>query len=73
MASDNDLEAQKSATEYAFRRRVHEMTQAKTELLWQQNQTAAEIQVGWRACSHWGEIPGFLLNADTLNESTDYE
>lgn len=44
MASDNDLEAQKSATEYAFRRRVHEMTQAKTELLWQQNQTAAEIQ-----------------------------
>ena len=45
MQSDNDLEAQKTATEYAFRRRVHEMTQAKNELEWQQHQTAAEIQV----------------------------
>lgn len=44
MQSDNDLEAQKTATEYAYRRRVHEMNQAKTELQWQQNQTAAEIQ-----------------------------
>jgi tektin-2 len=43
MQSDNDLEAQKTGTEYAFRRRLHEMTQAKNELEWQQKQTADEI------------------------------
>jgi len=32
----NDLEAQRQATEYAFRKRVHETNQAKSELEWQQ-------------------------------------
>ena len=31
----NDLEAQKIATEYAFRRRIHEFERAKDELEWQ--------------------------------------
>lgn len=33
----NDLEAQRQATEYAFRKRIHETNQAKSELEWQQN------------------------------------
>ena len=32
----NDLEAQWTATNYAFRRRIHELEQAKQELEWQQ-------------------------------------
>lgn len=32
---DNDLEAQKLATEYAFRKRIHETERAKKELEWQ--------------------------------------
>ena len=32
---DNDLEAQKLGTEYAFRKRIHEMERAKKELEWQ--------------------------------------
>lgn len=31
----NDLEAQKQATEYAFRKRIHEFERAKDELEWQ--------------------------------------
>lgn len=31
----NDLEAQKTATEYAFRKRIHEFQRAKDELEWQ--------------------------------------
>lgn len=31
----NDLEAQKVATEYAFRKRIHEFERAKDELEWQ--------------------------------------
>ena len=33
--TENDLEAQKVATEYAFRRRIHEFERAKDELEWQ--------------------------------------
>lgn len=33
--TDNDLEAQKIATEYAFRRRIHEFERARDELEWQ--------------------------------------
>lgn len=33
----NDLEAQRQATEYAFRKRIHETNQTKSELEWQQN------------------------------------
>lgn len=32
----NDLEAQRKASEYAFRKRTHESQQAKSELEWQQ-------------------------------------
>lgn len=32
---DNDLEAQKLASEYAFRKRIHETERAKKELEWQ--------------------------------------
>jgi len=39
----NDLEAQRKATEYEFRKRIHETDQAKNELEWQQNKTKDEI------------------------------
>ena len=32
----NDLEAQRQASEYAYRKRLHEMEQVKSELEWQQ-------------------------------------
>ena len=32
----NDLEAQRQASEYAFRKRIHETNQARSELEWQQ-------------------------------------
>merc|ERR1712180_254196 len=41
----NDLEAQRRATEYEFRKRIHESEQAKNELEWQQKQTKDEIAV----------------------------
>merc|ERR1711936_12386 len=39
----NDLDAQKQATEYAFRKRIHEFERAKDELEWQKKNTEAEI------------------------------
>merc|ERR1712080_471287 len=39
----NDLESQRKATEYEFRKRIHETEQAKNELEWQQNKTKDEI------------------------------
>ena len=33
--TENDLDAQKGATEYAYRKRLHETEQAKEELEWQ--------------------------------------
>ncbi|KAK3744964.1 hypothetical protein QZH41_008492 [Actinostola sp. cb2023] len=39
----NDLEAQRKASEYAFRKRTHESQQAKSELEWQQKNTDKEI------------------------------
>lgn len=33
--TENDLEAQRISTEYAFRRRIHEFQRAKDELEWQ--------------------------------------
>ena len=33
--TENDLEAQRIASEYAFRRRIHEFERAKDELEWQ--------------------------------------
>jgi len=44
MQAENDIDAQKNATEYAFRRRIHETSRAKDELEWQQKQTMSEIQ-----------------------------
>ena len=35
--SKNDLEAQRRATEYSYRKRIHETKQAKSELEWQQH------------------------------------
>ena len=42
MQANNDIEAQKTATEYAFRRRIHETARAKDELMWQQSQVNTE-------------------------------
>ncbi|XP_067679176.1 tektin-2-like [Haliotis asinina] len=39
----NDLEAQRIATEYAFRKRIHEFERAKDELEWQKKNTEEEI------------------------------
>lgn len=39
----NDLEAQRQATEYAYRKRLHEMDQTRSELEWQQKNTREEI------------------------------
>jgi len=39
----NDLEAQRRATEYAYRKRIHESEQAKNELEWQEKNTKTEI------------------------------
>ncbi|CAH1255246.1 TEKT2 [Branchiostoma lanceolatum] len=39
----NDLEAQRNASEFAFRKRIHETDQAKKELEWQQKNTKEEI------------------------------
>ncbi len=36
--STSDLNAQKNATEFAMRRRIHEAEQAKDELNWQKKQ-----------------------------------
>jgi len=44
MQANNDIEAQKTSTEYAFRRRLHETARAKDELMWQQGQTMREIK-----------------------------
>nr|WLD15744.1 tektin 2 [Platynereis dumerilii] len=41
--TDNDLAAQKNATDYAIRKRMHEMKQAIDELKWQKEQTEEEI------------------------------
>lgn len=41
--STSDLNAQKNATEFAMRRRIHEAEQAKDELNWQKKQTEDEI------------------------------
>ncbi|KAL5021859.1 hypothetical protein ScPMuIL_001014 [Solemya velum] len=42
--TENDLEAQRIATEYAFRKRIHEFERAKDELEWQKKNTEEEIQ-----------------------------
>lgn len=41
--TDNDLEAQKTATEYGFRKRIREFERALDELNWQKAQTEEEI------------------------------
>ncbi|ESO88252.1 hypothetical protein LOTGIDRAFT_193495 [Lottia gigantea] len=41
--TDNDLEAQKIATEFALRKRIHEFERAKDELEWQKKNTEDEI------------------------------
>ncbi|XP_041359465.1 tektin-2-like [Gigantopelta aegis] len=41
--TDNDLEAQRIATEYALRKRIHEFERAKDELEWQKKNTEEEI------------------------------
>merc|ERR1711893_254772 len=39
----NDLEAQRLAVNYAFRNRIHEFEQAKSELIWQKERTEEEL------------------------------
>ncbi|CAH1773590.1 unnamed protein product [Owenia fusiformis] len=41
--TDNDQEAQKQATEYDLRKRIHEFERAKDELEWQKKNTEEEI------------------------------
>ncbi|CAD5111997.1 DgyrCDS1249 [Dimorphilus gyrociliatus] len=43
--TQNDLNSQKKATDYAVRKRIHEFEQAKDELEWQKKQTEDEIAV----------------------------
>lgn len=40
----NDLEAQRQATEFSYRKRIHETEQTKSELEWQQRNTKQEIE-----------------------------
>lgn len=42
---DNDLEAQRIATEYAYRKRIHEFERAKGELEWQKKNVSESNQV----------------------------
>ncbi|XP_014352741.1 tektin-2 [Latimeria chalumnae] len=42
--TNNELEAQRIATEFAFRKRIHEFEQAYDELKWQQTNTKEEIE-----------------------------
>lgn len=44
MQAENDIVAQQNATEFAFRRRLHETSRAKDELEWQRKQTMNEIK-----------------------------
>ena len=39
----NDLDAQKQATEYAFRKRIHEFERAKDELEWQKKNVSYDL------------------------------
>lgn len=39
----NDLNAQHNATDFAFRKRIHEFVRSKDELEWQKKQTEEEI------------------------------
>uniref|UniRef100_H2ZLS4 Tektin n=1 Tax=Ciona savignyi TaxID=51511 RepID=H2ZLS4_CIOSA len=39
----NELEAQRSATEFSYRKRLHELERAEGELVWQQKNTKEEI------------------------------
>jgi len=41
--TSNDLESQRLATNYAFRNRIHEFEQAKSELIWQKERTEEEL------------------------------
>ncbi|ETE66299.1 Tektin-2, partial [Ophiophagus hannah] len=41
--TDNELEAQRVATEFAFRKRIHELEKALDELRWQEKNTLEEI------------------------------
>lgn len=41
----NDIEAQRQATEYAFRKRIHETNQAKSELEWQQRNVSDFLNI----------------------------
>jgi len=43
--TSNDLEAQRLKTEYAFRKRIHEVQMSKDEVEWQQSNTKKEIDV----------------------------
>lgn len=40
----NDLDAQKQATEYAFRKRIHEFERAKDELEWQKKNVGSLVK-----------------------------
>ena len=41
----NDLEAQRQASEYSFRKRIHETNQARSELEWQQKNVCVSLGI----------------------------
>lgn len=41
----NDLEAQRRATEYSYRKRIHETKQTKNELEWQQRNVRKQVKI----------------------------
>lgn len=43
--TDNDLQAQKNATDYAIRKRMHEYRRALDELNWQKQQVCIAVKV----------------------------
>lgn len=45
----NDLEAQRQATEFSYRKRIHETEQTKNELEWQQkNVSLSMCRIGFK-------------------------
>ena len=45
--TDNDLEAQRQATEFALRKRIHEMERAKDEDEWQKQNVSLQLGSIW--------------------------
>ena len=67
----NDLEAQKIATEYAFRRRIHEFERAKDELEWQKKNVSLQEQ-SWLAVRILKKTPRFGVKGFQYKTCLDF-